>query len=304
MVTTLIQMFALIGLGLVWSYFNPGRMSSKTIRKILTDIVYFIFLPALVLNVLWQAPLGFDTILISISAASGVILALLISLFICRRCGTRPSITGAVLLAAAFPNATYLGYPVLINTLGEWAGPIAIQYDLLACTPILLTLGIVLAARYGNNNEKPHPLFTLLKVPALWAAAIAIMLNLSRIESPVWLRGLLETLGSAVIPLMLIAIGLALKQGFRETRYLLTVIPVIIIQLILMPLTVWGIAQLLNMDPDIMVAVVLEAAMPSMALGVVLCDRYGLNSGVYAAAVMMTTLLSLFTLPFWFQLLQ
>jgi len=40
-----------------------------------------------------------------------------------------------------------------------------------------------------------------------------------------------------------------------------------------------------------------------MALGIALCDRYGLNSGVYAAAVTLTTLLSLLTLPLWYSFL-
>jgi predicted permease len=43
----------------------------------------------------------------------------------------------------------------------------------------------------------------------------------------------------------------------------------------------------------------MEAAMPSMVIGIVLCDRYGLDTGLYAAAVTLTTLLSLFTLPVW-----
>ena len=304
MTSTLIQMFALIGLGLGWSFFNTGQLSNTTLRKVLTDIVYYLFLPALVLNVLWSASLGLDTVKISISAATGVVIAMLLSIFICRRCRTQNTVVGAVLLAAAFPNATYLGYPLLKSTLGEWAGPVAIQYDLLACTPILLTAGIMLAAHFGNKGEKPHAFYTLIKVPPLWAAAIAILLNMSQIESPEWLQGLLTMLGSAVVPLMLIAIGLALKQGFSETRHLLTVIPVVVIQLLIMPLTVWGMSHWLNMNSDLMTAVVLEAAMPSMALGVVLCDRYGLNTGVYAASVTTTTLLSLFTLPAWYQLLQ
>ncbi|MCW8854612.1 MAG: AEC family transporter [Gammaproteobacteria bacterium] len=304
MISTLIQMFALIGLGLGWSFFNTGEISNKTIRKVLTDLVYYLFLPALVLNVLWSASLGLDTLKISISAATGVISALLLSIFICRRCRTRHTVVGAVLLAAAFPNATYLGYPLLKSTLGEWAGPVAIQYDLLACTPLLLTVGIMLAAHFGDKGEKPHPFYTLMKVPPLWAAAIAILLNLSQVDSPEWLQGLLGMMGSAVIPLMLIAIGLALKQGFRETRYLVTVIPVVMIQLFIMPLIVWGMSLLLGMNTSLTTAVVLEAAMPSMALGVVLCDRYGLNTGVYAASVTTTTLLSLFTLPVWYQILQ
>jgi predicted permease len=40
--------------------------------------------------------------------------------------------------------------------------------------------------------------------------------------------------------------------------------------------------------------------MPSMVLGIVFCDRYGLDTALYAAAVTVTTALSLITLPFWY----
>jgi len=45
---------------------------------------------------------------------------------------------------------------------------------------------------------------------------------------------------------------------------------------------------------------VLEAAMPSMVLGLVLCDRFRLDTTLYALAVTVTTLLSLLSLPLWF----
>ena len=292
-------MFALIGLGLLWSWFNPARMDSTTIRKVLTDTVYFIFLPALVMKVLWQADLSLDSAKIALIAAVCVISSLLLSLFICRRCKTNKQVTGAIVLAAAFPNATYLGYPVLINTLGPWAGAVAIQFDLFACTPLLLTLGVLLAAHHGTTGEKPHPLLLLLKVPPLWAALIATSLNLLGIKPVGQLIDLFAIMGSAVVPIMLFVIGLALQQGFKEIRHIKTVIPVIGIQLFIMPVIALGCAWLLHLPVDLRHAVVLEAAMPSMALGVVLCDRYGLNTGIYAAAVTATTLLSLFTLPLW-----
>lgn len=302
MLSTIIQMFALIGFGLIWSIYNPGQTDSSSIRKILTDTVYYLFLPALVFNVLWQAPLGIDSVKISVTAAIGVLTALLASWFVCTRCRSNPQVTGAILLAAAFPNATYMGYPMLINTLGESAGSIAIQYDLFACTPILLTLGIILAARYGGEKEKPHPLMLLIKVPPLWAALIATLLNISGISAPQWLSGLFSMMGDAVVPLMLFAIGLALKQGFSEIRHFSTVIPVIVIQLFLMPLVVLALSYPLSMEGELRTAVIMEAAMPSMVLGIVLCDRYGLNSGIYAAAVTATTVLSMFTLPLWFSI--
>ena len=300
MLNTLVQMFALIGMGLIWSIYNPGRLDSGIIRKVLTDTVYYIFLPALVFNVLWQADLGLQSVKIAVSAATGVITALLLSWFVCSRCRNNPKVTGAILLAASFPNATYLGYPVLVNSLGKWAGPVAIQYDLYACTPILLTVGIMLAAHFGGQQSRAHPVSLLIRVPPLWAAVIATSLNLAGVKPVAELTGLLSMMSSAVVPIMLFAVGLALKQGFKETRYLPTVIPVIIIQLFLMPLIVLGASMLMDMGEKLRLAVVLEAAMPSMALGVVLCDRYGLNAGIYAAAVTATTLLSIITLPLWY----
>ncbi|MCW8957061.1 MAG: AEC family transporter, partial [Gammaproteobacteria bacterium] len=96
MLSTLIQMFALIGLGLIWSMYNPGRIEGRVIRKVLTDTVYYLFLPALVFNILWQAPLGIDTVKISATAAIGVLTALVASWFICTRCRTNPQVTGAI----------------------------------------------------------------------------------------------------------------------------------------------------------------------------------------------------------------
>ncbi|NIQ12640.1 MAG: AEC family transporter, partial [Gammaproteobacteria bacterium] len=40
--------------------------------------------------------------------------------------------------------------------------------------------------------------------------------------------------------------------------------------------------------------------MPSMVIGIVICDHYKLDTGIYAAAVTVTTLLSLISLPLWF----
>ena len=293
-------MFALIGMGLAWSVYNPGRTDSALIRRVLTDTVYYVFLPALVLKVLWQADLGLASVKIAVVAAIGVFSALLLTWLICTRCRIDGPVTGAILLAAAFPNATYLGYPILIETFGGWAGSVAIQYDLFACTPILLTLGIMLAAHFGGRSQRPHPLALLIRVPPLWAALIATAFNLLNVSPPDSLMGLLELMSSAVVPIMLFAIGLALRQGFNQHQHFRTILPVVLIQLFIMPLIVLGSSLLLGIGDSLLSAVVLEAAMPSMALGVVLCDRYGLNAGIYAAAVTTTTLLSIATLPLWY----
>lgn len=293
-------MFALIGLGLAWAVRSPATLDATTVRSAISDLVYYLLLPALVLDVLWQAPLGADTARIAASAGIGVLSMLAASWLICRSCAMDRPTTGALMLAAGFPNATYMGLPVLEQVFGDWARGVAVQYDLFACTPLLLTLGIFTAQRFGTRTDGGNPVLGLLRVPPLWAAVIAALLNLSGWTPPAWLAALLHMMGAAVIPLMLLVVGMALRSGLNQYRHLPAVMPVSVLQLLAMPFVVMLVARAAGLEGSMLAAVTLEGAMPSMALGVVLCDRYGLNIGVYAAALTVTTLLSAATLPLWF----
>jgi predicted permease len=297
-------MAALIAIGVLWRFIKPPGMDADGVRRVITGLVYTLLLPALVLSVLWKTPLGLDSLKIAVIAAAGVIAALLGTRFLFRNSTSPKTVVGALFLAAAFPNVTYLGLPVLEKTFGPWARSIAIQYDLFACTPLLLTVGILIARRHGDSGETGHPLAALIKVPPLWAAIAAVFLNIAGIALPAGLEGFLQTLANGVVPLMLIALGMALSWETRLRQRLPLVLPVLAIQLLGMPLLVWGLTALLGLHGELRTAVVLEAAMPSMVLGVVLCDRYGLDTSLYATTVTASTALSFFTLPLWFQWVQ
>jgi len=303
MLEILLQMAALIACGTVWRVAKPGGMDADTTRRALTSLVYYLLLPALVLNVLWRAPLTIDTPRIALVASAVVLASLALGFVACRVCRMPKASAGAALLAAAFPNATYLGLPVLEKTLGPWARPIAIQYDLFACTPLLLTVGILIAYRMGDQSAGKPTILGLFSVPAFIAAIAATGLNAGHVTMPAPLETWLEMLGSGVSLLMLISLGLSLKWEAGGLRRLPALLPIATIQLAIAPLIAWGLCLAVGMPAAPLSAVVLEAAMPSMVLGLVICDRYGLDTGLYATAVTATTLLSLFTLPLWFGLL-
>ena len=295
----LTQAALLILAGTLWNAFRIGGQDPQLVRRAIGDMVYYLLLPALVLSVLWSAPLGLDSLRIAGVAASVVVASLLLAAQWFAWRDTPGHRAGALILAAGFPNATYLGLPVLEHTFGPWAASIAIQYDLFACTPLLLSIGILIARGYGNHSETEPVWQALLKVPPLWAAIIAIGLNLGDVARPEWLGGLLQMTGSAVIPLMLFALGLSLRWDPEAARRLPAVAPVLLIQLALAPLLAWGLGDLVGLNGDTLAAVILEAAMPSMVLGLVLCDRFGLDTSLYASTVTLGTAFSLFSLPLW-----
>lgn len=297
------QMVALIACGVYWRVRQPFGLDVDTVRQSVTGLVYTLLLPALVLLVLWKAPLGLDVVRVAVSAVAGLLFALLAAGLIYRVLGTTPAMAGALVLAAAFPNATYLGLPFLENTLGEWARSVAIQYDLFACTPLLLTVGVMLASRYGGGERKENPWMALLKVPPLWAALLALALNASGLPMPEFMQKWLNMLAGAVVPLMLIALGMGLRWSAFKVKQLPLMAPAIILQLLLMPLLVWGLAWWLGLRDEMLAAVVLEAAMPSMVLGMVICDRYRLDTTLYITVVTISTAISLISLPLWFGVL-
>jgi len=303
MFDVLMQMAALIACGVLWRAIRPGGIDVETLRLSLTTLVYYLLLPALVLLVLWQAELGVASLKISAAAVVGVLISLLLAWLCYRRLQNRAFI-GAAILAAAFPNATYLGLPVLEATFGAWARSTAIQFDLFACTPLLLTVGILTARHYrsGEMGGDENPLVTLLKVPPIWAAVAAVVLNARGVTPAPAVTSFLDTLGSGVVPLMLLSLGMSLRWDTLRLSRVPAMVPVLVIQLLVMPLVVWGTGSLLGFSGEQLTALVLEGAMPCMVLGVVICDRYGLDTAMFAAMVTLSTLLSLVTLPLWFAL--
>ncbi|MFC1773701.1 AEC family transporter [Pseudomonadota bacterium] len=304
MFEVLVQMTGLIVCGIAWRVFKPAGLEPAQTRKVLTSLVYYLLLPALVLSVLWKAELGNTTLLIALSAAFAVVVGMGLSVLSCRACRSSPPVAGAVILAATFPNATYLGLPVLEAAFGPWARGVAIQYDLFACTPLLFTLGILVASRYGNTAEMARNMAgELLRIPALLAAVLAVFLNIMDVPSHAVLDGLLGLLERGVVPLMLFSLGLSLEWNRSHWQTLPSVIPVVVLRLFIVPAIILLFASVIGLTGEWKAAVVLETAMPSMVLGIVFCDRYNLDVSIYAAAVTITTVLSLLTLPMWYQVL-
>jgi predicted permease len=304
MLEILLPMAAVIACGVGWRALEPAGVDADQVRKVLTQVVWNLLLPALVLAVLWQASLGKTTLAISFIAVSIIVAGLAVSWAICRACRRDRPVTGALMLAAAFPNVTYLGLPVLEKTLGPWARSVAIQFDMFAATPMLLIVGVAVAKRFGEKQDGASAIQELLRVPPLWAALLAVVLNVADVPSPKVVSDTLNLLGASVVTLMLFSVGLALRWEKTIFRSLSAVLPVAFIRLMLMPLVAVVLAQSIGVRGDLQIAVVLEAAMPTMLIGMVICDRYGLNGNVFAAAVTLTTLLSLITLPLWFELLN
>ena len=302
--STLVQMTLLMASGVIWRLLKPAGLEAEQTRTVLTSFVYYLLLPVMVLDVLWTAKIGMQSFQFSLLGIASIGFAILCIWVIGTLFKFEHKRLGAMILAAAFPNLTYLGLPVLEQTFGSWARSVAIQMDLFAEAPFLFTIGIMIVRHYGvDDSVKPKSTLSFLNAPPFWAAAMAVLLNLNGFIAPDWLSGALQKLSAAVVPLMLFSLGLALSWKAIKIRNIPYVLPVVLIKILIMPLFAAIIANYLPMPGQFKAAAVMDMAMPSMVLGVVFCDRYKLDSALYAMTVTVTTLLSLITLPLWHNVL-
>jgi hypothetical protein len=297
-------MALLIACGAVWRYMAPSHISSTSHRRALTDLVFYILLPAMVLDVIWHSPLDTTALKVSLIAGLALFVGATVMWLSTKLFNLRSQQIGALILAGTFPNATYMGLPVLTQTLGDWSKIVVMQYDYMACTPILLSLGVLLAKFYGGSKTTFNPLKELLKVPPLWAMVIGLSLQQCGIQQPQFAHSVLQILGGGVVPLMLIVLGMSIRWQSLKLKMLPVLLPSSISSLVIIPLFVYFCTQLSGLSEPLNIAVVLLAAMPTMVFGVVICERYQLDSELYAAAVTFNTVLSMLSLPIWYSFLQ
>jgi predicted permease len=300
MINILLECFLLISLGYALKKIAPLGFDAHTTRQSIISLIYVLLLPVLVIKSLWTSPAELIQWQISFSVTITVLITATLVWLIYRKLTTNTATLGAIILAGSLTNATYQGLPILTDQLGLLGTAIAIQYDFFAQTPLLLTLGILLAKKFGHSTEIPeHWMKTLIKVPALWAALIGLILNQQHIAPIEPLMTWLNHLSSPVVPLMLISIGLGLRLESLHPKDFPFLAPVVIIKLMIAPIIIITIAQYLQLTEEIIIGLALEAGMSSIIIAIVVCDRYHLDSNKYIEVVTLTLLLSLGSLPLW-----
>ncbi|MDD2769546.1 MAG: hypothetical protein PHT19_12480, partial [Methylococcus sp.] len=133
MASVLAQMSALIFCGMLWRHLRPWSIDADRIRRFITALVFNVLLPALVLGALWGKGAHPEGWKISLFGAAIVLFGIAATLLLSRTLRMNRRKLGAAMLGISFSNVTFLGLPVLEQTLGpETARPIVIQMDMFA----------------------------------------------------------------------------------------------------------------------------------------------------------------------------
>ena len=298
MFNVFISLALIASVGSVLRFIFPD-MDIEYFRKSINKLVLYIILPALIFNVVYHAEVGKEFYHIPVSAFGGIVAALILASLVFYFIKLPQNTKGALILASAFSNVTYLGLPVLMGIFASIPEKIAVVSVLFEVTtsPVLLSVGVMIALYFGKKSSLSASaiLKRILKLPPLWALGIVLLIKLFAVPVPAFFLMATKTLSVTAVGLMILSLGMALR--FKKIRFMMPIFLSVLIQLIFIPLVVFNIGKLLDMNEPFFEASVIEAAMPTQLLTLVVADEFNLDTEILAQVIFITTVLSVGTIP-------
>lgn len=296
-------LIALIALGFVWRIKTPAGLNVVDTRRTINALVLYLFYPGIAYDVISRVHFGREIFLVPASIWFGLLAAMGLGWLVFSRLrgvwGISAPAIGALLIGCSFGNILSMGIAVLQSLFGPDAARYPIYADVIGISLLYWTLGAGVASVMGTKEQSfklSAFAMTILKMPPVWAFFAGLMVNFFAIPMPQWVGTTAHLLGQAVVPSMLLTVGMSisLETVKRSPRMILMASA---IKLIVMPAIVAAVALPLLGMTEVTQVMILLAGMPTMMATILLSERFGLDTEMLAAVMVVSTLGFFFTLP-------
>ena len=279
---------------------------------IFARLVMQVTLPALIFSSLARTTLNWDLAFLALVMFAAETTCIVLAWFGARALRLAPAQQGVVMLVAGFGSSSLLGYAVItqifphrIQALTE-----AVVISELGVGPALFTIGVMLAIYYGSaevdlrGRLKAASKFFIS--PIFFSVVAGLIWSTLRIPTDsLVIRTILDgfqVVGSANTFMVALTVGVLLHfVGLRAVASMVAVVG--LIKLILKPIMVWLPTLGMSIPAWQAQVLILEGAMPSAMLTVVLAQTYGCDAKLASKLVFATTVASSVTMLIMFRLL-
>ena len=291
-IVTILSIVIMIGLG----YFlkRIDFLSESDIDPF-NKIVMYILMPCMIFHAIYAADLSqlprlgmLPFIILASSFVTGIV-----SYFILKQFKLDDVTLWSVLVTVMIANTAFMGYPVTLGIYGNDGFLRAIFCDMATLTTFLL-LSFVLILKFGGTVKTAVRKIALF--PPLWAVILGLIFNLLGIPIGPVLDNTVNYLGQGAIPLIMIALGLSINfDALSRSRSMIVFTS--IMKLALFPFVAFLIVSwlgLVNLEHSV---TIVEAAMPSGMMSLLLAITYRLDYELTSDCILINTVISLITLP-------
>lgn len=265
-------------------------------KKSLINFVTKISLPLLLLDTTSKTPIKYFT---DFRVLSVIILGLTILFFttyfifkLFFKVNLNKSAISAI--TSSFPNATFMGIPILVKLYGENSMTLIIMFGIIASI-LLISLTVIIIETHRNKEVHPFKhILNILNTPMIIAPVIGLFFSCFNIDLPEVLHSTFFLIGNTAPAIALFIIGLTISNSKLAISRQIGVM--IFIKSIITPLVFWVILILFNIKGDTFKQLLLISAIPTATIGPMLASQYEAYEIESNSVSIIGTILSIVTL--------
>ena len=289
------SLFALVVVGYIAG--RLGYMGGEFDKKLSSLVINFTC-PALILSSAMTGELPDRRLilpLLGISTLTYVILSV-VAFLLPRYLTRKKEDEGIVGFALMFGNVGFMGYPVVASIFGHQAVFYAAVLNVVN-TFAVFTIGTILIV--GDLSDgKRFQKKVLYSTPMLSAYLAILIVALGIDNIPDIISQPLTMLGNITVPAALLIIGSSMSQlSARSMLGNLTIYTTTVFRLLLIPIGSYFLCSALGFDPYVVNINTVVIAMPVATYGTILCLKYNRDTTLITEVTLITTLLSMLTIP-------
>ena len=224
----------------------------------------------------------------------GVLVAIIFTLYFgLKYLGFKKSIVNTYVISVFFGNVGYLGVPIVSSIVPDGQGLVSMHVALY--TLILFTFGIGVLEFSVHKKLSSKILVDALKNPLLLAVVIAIILLATNTKLPFVVLKTIDLLAGGATPIILLSLGLFLARELPKVEYK-HVVGLVGLKLFVVPMIFLLYFYLAGKSEALAISV-LEAGMPMAITPFILAELYPMEREIIAIGIVVSCILSIFTLP-------
>lgn len=282
-----------IAIYLLFGYFFKIIFQDNS--KQLVDFIIYFSLPAIVFSKIYPLELDTKILWLIFMFMAIIFFNLFLSYCVGKIMRLNRVTLATFMIMATFGNTSFIGFSYIDAFYGQDYIVYGVIYDIFGSFLLLVSVGMIIIT-WGSGRK--NSILNISKSIFLFPPMIIFFITIfaKNFEVPKFIIYTSQNLGSTLVPIAMIAIGMKLELKHIFSRLHIVTVAVVLKMLIVPIIILFIFKYFYGVDETWVKVTLIEVAMPPMTMAAVLAIKGGLDEKIAINSLVLGVIVSLFTI--------
>ena len=263
--------------------------------KQLVDFIIYFSLPAIVFSKIYPLQLDTKILWLIFMFMAIIFFNLFLSYCVGKIMRLNRVTLATFMIMATFGNTSFIGFSYIDAFYGQDYIVYGVIYDIFGSFLLLVSVGMIIIT-WGSGRK--NSILNISKSIFLFPPMIIFFITIfsKNFEVPKFIIYTSQNLGSTLVPIAMIAIGMKLELKHIFSRLHIVTVAVVLKMLIVPIIILFTFKYFYGVDETWVKVTLIEVAMPPMTMAAVLAIKGGLDEKIAINSLVLGVIVSLFTI--------